>query len=139
MFWNWEMTLLTADARNADLFEWQLYNSSLVGIGQRGDCYLYNNPLQSDDGMQRPPWFEIPCCPSNLSRTWAKPGGYVVSHVRGQVWIHQLIGASLTIPWEPPLQLQSQSELPWNGEYRLSIRTEKSYIYPLCLVGKSRA
>ena len=60
MFWNWEMSLLTADARYADLFEWQLYNASLVGMGQGGDCYLYNNPLQSDRGMQRQPWFEIP-------------------------------------------------------------------------------
>ncbi len=125
MFWNWEMTLLTKDARYADLFEWQLYNASLAGMGQNGNCYLYNNPLQSDDGMQRQPWFEIPCCPSNLSRTWAKLGGYIASHEPGQVWLHQLIGASLTIPWETPLQIQSQSQLPWQGEYRFSVRTEQ--------------
>jgi DUF1680 family protein len=124
MFWNWEMSLLTVDARYDDLFEWQLYNASLVGMGQRGDCYLYNNPLQSDDGMQRQPWFEIPCCPSNLSRTWAKLGGNIASHEPGQVWIHQLIGASLTIPWETPLQIQSHSQLPWQGEFQLKIRSD---------------
>ena len=133
MFWNWEMTLLTKDARYADLFEWQLYNASLVGMGQNGSCYLYNNPLQSEHGMQRQPWFEIPCCPSNLSRTWAKLGGYVASHEPGQLWIHQLIGTTLTVPWETPLQLQSQSQFPWQGEYRLSFRTKQSQHFKIHL------
>ena len=125
MFWNWEMTLLTKDARYADLFEWQLYNASLVGMGQKGNCYLYNNPLQSDHGMQRQPWFEIPCCPSNISRTWAKLGTYIASHEPENIWIHQLIAASFIIPCEKPLSIQSQSQLPWQGEYRLSIRNEQ--------------
>jgi len=40
LLWNWEMALLTSeavlgtgDARYADLFEWQLYNATLVGMG----------------------------------------------------------------------------------------------------------
>lgn len=133
MFWNWEMTLLTGDARYADLFEWQLYNASLVGMGQKGNCYLYNNPLQSTDGMQRQPWFEIPCCPSNLSRTWAKLGGYIASHEPEDIWIHQLIGASLTFPWKTPLQLQTQSQLPWQGDYRLSIQTDQPQAFKIHL------
>jgi len=133
MFWNWEMTLLTEDARYADLFEWQLYNASLVGMGQAGNCFLYNNPLQSELGMQRQPWFEIPCCPSNLSRTWAKLGGYVCSYQPEQLWIHQLIGVSMMIPWETPLQLKSQSQLPWQGEYQLTIQTKQSQPFKLYL------
>ena len=57
MFWNWEMGLLTHEAAFTDLFEHQLYNASLVGIGQKGTCYLYNNPLQSEQGIVRQPWF----------------------------------------------------------------------------------
>jgi DUF1680 family protein len=133
MFWNWEMTLLTADARYADLFEWQLYNASLVGMGQAGNCYLYNNPLQSEQGMQRQPWFEIPCCPSNISRTWAKLGMYIASHEPENIWIHQLIGASIITPWRNPVSIQSQSQLPWQGEYRLSIRTEQPQAFKIHL------
>jgi len=123
MYWNWEMTLQTANARYADLFEWQLYNASLVGIGQPGNCYLYNNPLTSEHGMQRQPWFEIPCCPSNLSRTWAKLGGYVCSYDDHEIWIHQFTGASLEIPLQSPVRIHSQSQLPWQGKFQFSIKT----------------
>ena len=71
VFWNWEMTQLTGEAQYSDLLEWQLYNAALVGMGQNGQCYLYNNPLAVRDDIQRRAWYEVPCCPSNLSRTWA--------------------------------------------------------------------
>ncbi|HSJ58710.1 MAG TPA: beta-L-arabinofuranosidase domain-containing protein, partial [Anaerolineae bacterium] len=64
MFWNWEMTLLTGEARYADLFEWQLYNAASVGMGLDGRAYLYNNPLASRGGVRRRPWYAVPCCPS---------------------------------------------------------------------------
>lgn len=134
MFWNWEMTVLTQDARYADLFEWQLYNASLVGMGQAGNCYSYNNPLQSDHGMQRQPWFEIPCCPSNISRTWGKLGGYISSYMMDEIWIHQLIGASLPFScWDPMFTIQSTSELPWQGKYQITISTDQPQYIPLHL------
>jgi hypothetical protein len=49
LLWNWEMTLITKNARFSDLFEWQLYNATAVGMGQNGDSYLYNNPLTVRD------------------------------------------------------------------------------------------
>ena len=54
MFWNWEMTQLFNEASYADLFERQLYNAALVGIGLSGNCYLYNNPLENKDGLKTP-------------------------------------------------------------------------------------
>ncbi len=54
LFWNWEMSLLTRNARYSDLFEWQLYNATNVGMGQNGDTYLYNNPLAAHGGVTLP-------------------------------------------------------------------------------------
>ncbi len=71
LFWNWEMSALTGAAKYADLFEWQLYNAAAVGMGLDGKSYFYNNPLTAHGEVQRRPWFAVPCCPSNLSRTWA--------------------------------------------------------------------
>lgn len=133
MFWNWEMSLLTQEAAYADLFERQLYNASLVGIGQQGICYLYNNPLESQEGMQRQPWFEIPCCPSNISRTWGKLGGYLCSYQTNQIWIHQLIGAKWSFPLNSPVSIQSESELPWYGNYTVQIHTEQTQQFALHL------
>ena len=67
LLWNWEMALLTKNARYADLFEWQLYNATNVGMGQNGDTYLYNNPLKVHGGVVRQAWYVVPCCPSNCA------------------------------------------------------------------------
>ncbi len=133
MFWNWELSLATQQAMYADLFEWQLYNAALVGIGQHGDCYLYNNPLQNSGDLQRQAWFEIPCCPSNLSRTWAKLGGYLCTYQKNEIWIHQFMGAEMNIPFSVPIHLTSQSEIPWQGTYKLRIQTEQAQAFKIYL------
>ncbi len=77
LFWNWEMAQLTGNARYSDLFEWQLYNAAAVGMGLAGDTYFYNNPLVCQGGVSRKAWYAVPCCPSNISRTWADLGKYI--------------------------------------------------------------
>ena len=123
MFWNWEMTLLKADAAYADLFERLLYNAALVGIGQNMICYLYNNPLENKNGLKRKPWFEIPCCPSNLARTWAALPGYIYTHDGDALWIHQFIGSTFEyiLPSGNPVSIKLDSSLPWQGDVKLSI------------------
>jgi DUF1680 family protein len=69
LLWNWQLTLATKDAKYADFFEWQLYNAVLTGLGVNGETYLYRNPLISKGTIQRENWYQVPCCPSNLSRT----------------------------------------------------------------------
>ena len=59
IIWNWEMALLTQNARYSDLFEWQLYNATNVGMGQNGDTYLYNNPLEVHHGVTRQGWYVV--------------------------------------------------------------------------------
>jgi uncharacterized protein len=123
LFWNWELALSIGDARYSDLFEWQLYNAAAVGMGLSGDSYLYNNPLLCKGGITRQSWFKVPCCPSNLSRTWASLGKYVYSFDDTNLWIHQYIGNQARIDagqWTVDLD----SGLPWNGSVRFTL--EKS-------------
>ncbi|MEN6409709.1 MAG: beta-L-arabinofuranosidase domain-containing protein, partial [Anaerolineaceae bacterium] len=89
MFWNWQMAQLTGEARYSDLFEWQLYNAAAVGMGTDGATYLYNNPLACREGITRKPWYAVPCCPSNLSRTWADLDRYLFSAEAGCLTVHQ--------------------------------------------------
>ncbi len=74
LLWSWEMALLTNQPRYSDLFEWQLYNATNVGMGENGECILYNNPLEVHQGVTRQGWYIVPCCPSNLNRTFADLG-----------------------------------------------------------------
>ncbi len=116
LFWNWEMALITKDARYSDLFEWQLYNAANVGMGQNGDTYLYNNPLSVHQGVTRQGWYVVPCCPSNLSRTFADLGKYIYSFEEENLWIHQYISSETTVDVGVPVKVRIESELPWGGK-----------------------
>ena len=89
MFWNWEMSQLTGKSQYGDLFEWQLYNASAVGMGLDGTSYFYNNPLTCRGDVTRQKWYEIPCCPSNISRTWADLGKFLYTSSGNSIDIHQ--------------------------------------------------
>jgi hypothetical protein len=117
LFWNWEMTLISGEARYSDLFEWQLYNAAAVGMGLNGESYLYNNPLLCRGGVARRPWFSVPCCPSNLSRTWAALGKYIYSRDGHSLWIHQYVSSSADL--RDGLRIEMESGLPWEGRVRV--------------------
>lgn len=118
MFWNWEMAQLTNEAKYSDLFEWQLYNAAAVGMGLDGTSYLYNNPLTCRGGVTRKPWYAVPCCPSNLSRTWADLGKYIYSSNKDGIFIHQYISSEHT---NELAKIQIHSELPWTGKVQITV------------------
>lgn len=95
MFWNWEMAQLTGEAKYSDLLEWQLYNAASVGLGIDGTSYFFNNPLACRGSVTRKSWYAVPCCPSNLSRTWADLGKYIYSTKNGEIHVHQYINSEL--------------------------------------------
>ncbi len=122
MFWNWEMAQLTHEAKYSDLFEWQLYNASAVGMGLDGASYFYNNPLTCRGWVTRKPWYAVPCCPSNISRTWAGLGKYIYSSSQNEIWIHQYISSE----FENELaRIEIQSNFPWDGTVEIKINPVK--------------
>ncbi|MGD0707133.1 MAG: beta-L-arabinofuranosidase domain-containing protein [Anaerolineaceae bacterium] len=132
LFWNWEMDQLTGEAKYGDLFEWQLYNAAAVGMGLDGTTYFYNNPLASRGGLTRQPWYAVPCCPSNLSRTWADLGKYIISAERGMLRVHQYISGEFSNEAIPcsnshtvTVSIDMQANLPWDGHVRLTMKDIK--------------
>jgi hypothetical protein len=121
LFWNWEMSLLSGQAAYADLFEWQLYNAAAVGMGLDGRRYLYNNPLACRGGVTRRAWYEVPCCPSNLSRTWAHLGRYLYSTGPGALWVHQYVGSRARLAPDLDAEVEVTSALPEQGRVTLRL------------------
>ena len=125
LLWSWEMALLTKKPQYSDLFEWQLYNATNVGMGENGDTYLYNNPLEVHHGVTRQGWYIVPCCPSNLSRTFADLGKYIYSFEENNLWIHQYFSSDTTIDVGVPVHVRIESNFPWDGRVRIDIRPEQ--------------
>ncbi|MBN1303027.1 MAG: glycoside hydrolase family 127 protein [Anaerolineales bacterium] len=123
IFWNWEMGLLTREAKYSDLFEWQLYNAAAVGMGLDGKSYFYNNPLTCRSGVIRQPWYAVPCCPSNLSRTWADIGKYIYSQTDDAIEIHQFISSQFSTELA---DFEIHSDLPWKGKSTIKVTPSKA-------------
>lgn len=121
LFWNDELARLTHRPRYADLFEWQLYNAAAVGMGADGCSYYYHNPLTSREGLPRAQWYLVPCCPSNLSRTWAALGRYIFHMEGADVWVQQLISCAAPWPGADGGRLELEAGLPWEGRVRLTL------------------
>jgi uncharacterized protein len=137
LFWNWEMEQLTGEAKYSELFEWQLYNAAAVGMGLDGTTYLYNNPLTCHGEVTRQPWYAVPCCPSNLSRTWADLGRYIFSCAPGKLRIHQYISSELSnriIPDDEggntTVNVSLESGLPWEGCTQIKITPNPDQAFP---------
>ena len=125
LLWSWELLLLTKKAQFSDLFEWQLYNATNVGMGQNGDTYLYNNPLAVHQGVIRQGWYSCPCCPSNLSRTFADLGKYIYALEGNELWIHQYVSNQTLLNAGVPVQVTIESQLPWNGKVTVHLKPER--------------
>lgn len=131
LFWNWEMALVTGDARYSDLFEWQLYNAALVGLGLKSDTYLYNNPLAVHGGITRKAWYSVPCCPPNLLRTWANLGKYIYSIDPQNIWVHQYFGNIASPESELSSGISIESALPYAGSAIIRLNPAAARLFNL--------
>ena len=106
--------------------ETTLYNGMLAGLSLDGAHYFYPNPLSAaGEGQARVHWFDCACCPPNLARLLASLPGYhlrrvgaraVGAPVRGEAaWMRTLPGAGR-------LSLAVDTDYPWSGEVRFTVR-----------------
>jgi GNAT superfamily N-acetyltransferase len=63
----------------------------------------------------------MPCCPSNLSRTWADLGKYIYSVNEKNIWVHQYIGSTATLEPGSPVRVEIESDLPWDGQVKIKV------------------
>jgi len=83
---SWRLLLETGESKYADLIERTLYNAVMVAPREDGRAFFYANTMHQrvegtvppeDEVVRRAlsslraPWFEVSCCPTNLSRTLA--------------------------------------------------------------------
>jgi DUF1680 family protein len=129
------LLLATGDPRYADAIERSLYNVVATSPSADGRRFFYANPLRqtvlsrqpdNDDVSQRAgtgtrmPWFEVSCCPSNLTRMFASLGAYIATTDDEGVQIHQYADAMIEA------QLDAHGEDPSTpaAEARLRVATD---------------
>lgn len=122
VYMNYRLFLLHGDAKYFDVLERTLYNGLISGISLDGGSFFYPNPLASDSGYSRKPWFGCAYCPSNISRFVPSLPGYVYAVKDRQVYVNLFLSnrAELKVN-DKKVVLEQETSYPWKGDIRLKV------------------
>lgn len=134
IFWAQRMLHFDLDGAYADVLERSLFNGTLAGLSRDGCHYFYENPLESDGHHHRWAWHHCPCCTMNVSRLVASIGGYLFSQSDSGIAVHLYGGATLSTTLKGKgLKIVEQSNYPWSGEIKLTVKVDAPLNFDLLL------
>ena len=132
VMWNHRLFLLHGDARYIDVMERVLYNGLISGVSLSGDRFFYQNPLESKGKYERSPWFEVACCPGNITRFIPSFPGYVYAQRNGILYVNLFVGDTAKIMVENnSVEIKQETRYPWEGVVKITIDPERSAEFTL--------
>lgn len=156
ILWNHRMFLKSGDARYLDAFEQTLYNGLLSGVSITGDTFFYQNPLEaaagvgrrgdstvaaSINGDRRSPYFDVACCPANLSRLIAQLPGLIYSirpatgsgHA-AEIFVNLFVNSEADVVISgAKVHITQTTNYPWDGKVSVVVTSDKPVSYTLKL------
>ena len=130
VYWNYRMFLLHGDAKYIDVMERSLYNNVIAGVGLDGKTFFYPNPLECDakfhfnkGSLNRQPWFDCSCCPTNLCRFLPSIPGYIYAQKQNNIYINLFVASNTKIDLnsKTSVELSQQTNYPWDGNVKIII------------------
>jgi len=132
--WNYRLFLLHGESKYMDVFERVLYNGLLSGVSLSGDRFFYQNPLESAGGYERSPWFEVACCPPNLTRFLPSLPGYVYATKEDILFVNLYIAGEGKIDLGGrPVTLTQVTRYPWDGAVKLTVSPARPSEFEMAL------
>jgi hypothetical protein len=123
--WNQRLFLLHGDSKYVDVMERVIYNGLLSGVSQSGDRFFYQNPLESAGHYQRSPWFEVACCPPNMTRFLPSLPGYVYAAQGDTVFVNLFVGNTGRVEVNKrKVVLTQDTRYPWDGAVKIKVSPE---------------
>jgi hypothetical protein len=105
-----------------------LYNGALSGVSVKGDRFFYTNPLESDGGVERVPYFEVACCPANLARLLAHLPGFVYAQKGDELLVNLFVASAAEVELDSgKLRVEQETKYPWEGGIQLTLFPEASF------------
>jgi len=130
LLWYHRMFLRTGEAKYYDTFERTLYNGLLSGVSLSGDRFFYQNPLVSTGRVEREPYFDVSCCPANLSRLIGELPGLIYATRGRDIYVNLFVGSTARID---DVTLTQQTDYPWNGHITLRVDTARPASFALAV------
>ena len=122
VYWNQRMFLATGESKYVDILERALYNGLIAGVSLSGDKFFYGNPLASDGGFERAPWFGCACCPGNVTRFMASVPGYAYAVNKKDIYVNLFVEGNSKIKVDNnEVELVQKTKYPWQGEVEIEV------------------
>ena len=121
--WSHRLNLMHGHGQYADVLERVIYNGVLSGIGMDGEHFFYVNPLSSDGGHHRQPFYPCACCPTNVVRFVPSLPGYVYAQGKHGFFVNLYASGSakLSTPSGTAVEIKQETDYPWDGKVRVSL------------------
>ncbi len=134
VFFNHRLFLLTGDGKYLDVLERTLYNALLAGISLSGDLFFYVNPLESKGDLERKPWYECACCPTNLARFLPSVGKYFYAFTDDAVYLTLYAESQVVLPVAGgKVKIVEKTRYPWDGRILVEVYPEGAGEFSLYL------
>jgi len=131
--WNHRLFLLHGESKYIDVLETTIYNGFLSGVSLSGDKFFYTNPLESDGKWEfnhgaatRAPWFDVSCCPTNVTRFMPSIPGYAYAQSGENIYVNLYMAGVANIKIMGNLtEIRQETTYPWEGKVKLIISPEE--------------
>ncbi|QQO07828.1 glycoside hydrolase family 127 protein [Breznakiella homolactica] len=146
--WANRMVQFDCDSRYPDILEQTLYNVILASVDVLGNKFFYANYLSAlperfehasaavIDKMkaERQEWFDVACCPPNISRLMGSLGSYMYSVNETGLFMHLYAGcdAELRVK-DTPVKLTVTTDYPWEGSVRIEVGASGGEVFTVGL------
>ena len=133
----WRLLLATGDLCWGDVIERTLYNIVATSLSSDGQAFFYANTLHQRElthatdpdswsprasNAERSAWFEVSCCPPNVSRTIAQLASYVATHTDDGVQIVQYMSSDIRMEIPAgPVHLRVETDYPNDSRVAITV------------------
>jgi DUF1680 family protein len=131
----WRLLLATGEASYADIVERTLFNLVAASPSASGTRFFYSNTLHQREpgspgdtdeassrsaGGWRAPWYDVACCPTNLTRTLPTLSTYFATWNDSGIQIHQYATCSIATN-RPEIELDIATDYPFGSDVRVRV------------------
>jgi len=123
--WQQRLFLLHGEAKYVDVFERMMYNGLVSGVSLDGMSFFYQNPLESAGKYGRSAWFEVACCPPNITRFLPSVPGYVYATKDDILYVNLFIANTAAVELgNATVSFKQETRYPWDGAVRIRVDPE---------------
>ncbi|MCX6563059.1 MAG: glycoside hydrolase family 127 protein [Candidatus Aminicenantes bacterium] len=131
--WQQRLFLLHGEAKYVDVLERVMYNGLISGVSLDGMSFFYQNPLEFDgktklyqEQVGRAPWFEVACCPPNITRFLPSVPGYVYAVKDDILYVNLFMANAGTVDvGGRKVNIKQETRYPWNGAVKIAVEPDK--------------